>query len=198
MNHEKAYEDVQIIKEMLMKTRRNVAGSGKYFILWGYVILAAILSMYGLLYLNKPQYIWIGWVASMAVGSIVTVLFSRGEIKGKRTCTFLDKVIAYVSMGFFISFFLASFAFPFLDVYSYTAISSVTAMIAGTFTFIIAMIYRWKVVLWAAIIWWVFSIGAAFIPPYWRPLSMAFPLIFGYLLPGYVIHFRERKALKNE
>jgi len=49
MNDEQAREDIQIIKNMLEKTRKATAESGTLFVVWGVLIALALLGNYILL-----------------------------------------------------------------------------------------------------------------------------------------------------
>lgn len=198
MDSKKAYEDVQLIKEMLSKTKSRIRGSGKYFILWGYVVLAGILGTYLLSQWERLGWIWALWFSVMLTGSIVTVFFARSEKERSRVVTLFDRIGAYLGMGFGISFFLATFAFPLLGIYDFSAIGPVTGMLAGTFLFILACVYEWKTLFAAALVWWLFSIGTAFLPHQGRAMAMIIPLILGYIIPGHILQRHESKEIEDE
>jgi len=198
MNSHKAYEDVQLIKEMLAKSKTNICKGGKYFILWGYAVLAGIIASTLLASLGYARFIWFAWFGVMAVGTVITIIFTSTEKKHSRVVTLLDRITGALGMGFFFSFLLASLAFPLLRVYPLEAIGPVTGMLAGTFIFILAVIYRWRFLLIPALIWYVFAVGVTFIPDELTGLAMAFPLIFGYIIPGHLLISKERKEKKDE
>jgi hypothetical protein len=71
-------------------------------------------------------------------------------------------------------------------------------MLAGTFLFILACVYEWKTLFAAALVWWLFSIGIAFLPYQGRALAMLIPLILGYIIPGYILRHHESKEDEDE
>ena len=198
MNSHKAYEDVQLIKEMLSKSKKNICNGGKYFILWGYAVLAGITASYLLVHLGFHRFIWLSWFAVMLVGTVVTALFAAGEKRHSRVVTMLDRIMGGLGAGFFFSFLLASLVFPLLNVYPVTAIGPVTGMLAGTFIFILAVIYQWKLLFIPASVWFIFAVGVTFIPDELTGLAMSFPLVFGYIVPGHMLLYKERKGQRDE
>jgi len=187
-----------LIKEMLSKSKTNIRKGGKYFILWGYAVLAGIMTSHLLAYLGHPRFIWLAWFAVMFVGTVVTLFFTTAEKNQSRVVTLLDRITGAMGMGFFFSFLLASLVFPLLDVYPLTAIGPVTGMLAGTFIFILAWIYQWKFLFIPALIWFIFAVGVNFIPDELTGLAMSFPLIFGYIIPGHLLVNKEHKEKRDE
>jgi len=199
MNSHKAYEDVQLIKEMLSKTKKNVMGSGKYFALWGYIILTAALSSdYIASSLGKPWVSGVIWLGAMGIGSLITFIFISTDKNRTRVKTFFDRVGGYMGGGFGIAFLLAGLIYPALGVYPNSTTPIVTGMIAGTFLFITACLYQWKFLFGAAFIWWVSTIAASLLPHNQRGWPIVFALIFGYIIPGHMLHYKERKGQRDE
>lgn len=200
MNSHKAYEDVQLIKEMLSKTKKNVTGIGKYFFLWGYVILIAALSAdyIAVNLLGHISMCWAVWLAAVIFGSVLTFIFISKEKKRTRVKTFFDRLGGYLGGGFGIAFLLSSLVYPALGAYPYFTIPIVTGMLAGTFLFITACLYQWKFLFGAAFIWWAATLAASLLPLGVRGWPIIFALIFGYIIPGHILHYKERKGQRDE
>jgi molybdopterin synthase catalytic subunit len=55
MDEHELKEEIRLIKDMVEKTRKTTAESGAVFIFWGFVIIAAIIGTYALIYFSQPR-----------------------------------------------------------------------------------------------------------------------------------------------
>lgn len=86
-------ESLQIITEMIAKTKDNYFGSGKIMLMWGYVVVAVSLAVWILLAATRNGlWNWL-WFAIPVIGWIGTYIINRKEKRehiGVRT--YSDKV----------------------------------------------------------------------------------------------------------
>ena len=69
----------------------------------------------------------------------------------------------------------------------------IISMIVGILLFGIGGIYEWKLLKWSAAVWWLGSVGMIFIHWHYRALICIPLIIFGYLIPGFILRSQYRK-----
>ena len=187
MNVKQAQEELSYIKEMLEKTKKNTAESAVYFIVWGLVIIFAILVSYALVSRELYQYIWVNWLSAVALGVICTIYINR-KIDAKTTVrTYAQNSISYLWGGCGFGFILVSFVLPMFDVISYSTIPILVSLIAGIGVFVSGGIYQYNLFKFCGVLWWIGSIVLIFIPDYYRNFFVIFLLLVGYLMPGFIL-----------
>ena len=68
---------LQLIQEMIEKTRRSAAESGTFLILWGWLVFIGCLLQYGLIFMNLSRYSFIMWGALVLMGAIYSIRETR-------------------------------------------------------------------------------------------------------------------------
>lgn len=193
MEARQAQEDIRLIKEMIEKTKKTAAESGKYFILWTIVPILAILGMYILTLLKNYQWIWLNWVVFIAIGIIITAILEiRRESK--------DNVKTYIQIAVFsvwnacgFAFILLGFIFPWLGLYSYQTIPVMMSMIAGIGVYATGGITEWNLLKWCGVLWWFGALLMVMVDYQYRTLLIIPLLVFGYLLPGIILNRNYRQ-----
>lgn len=108
-----ADESLQIIKDMVAKTRASVEGGFKDFLVWGYVSLAITAVVYYLVYTTlNPNWSWL-WIAIPAVGYPIGYLVHRGDTVEKHAKTYIDRTVTNIWVVIAIICFVSPFAIMF-------------------------------------------------------------------------------------
>lgn len=188
MHQEQLGQEIQLIQEMIEKTKTSAASSWKYFSVWGMLIIAGILGNYVLSWLSLYNWIWANWFVFMAAGLVYVFVFQKKEERSRGAKTYAQTAIGYVSMACGMSFALAGFVFPILDLYPVGTIPVIISMIVGILLLSIGGIFEWGLLKWAALLWWLGGIGMIFIHWHYRALVCIPLIIFGYLVPSYLLH----------
>ena len=198
MNEMQISEDIQLIRDMIEKTKEKAAESWKFFSVWGILIIAAIIGNYTLVYFEKYNAIWINWIVFMVVGVLVSIFYIGKKEKTSGATTYAQNAIAHLSFACGISFMLAGFVFPILKLYTYAEIPVIISMIVGILLFVIGGIYEWNLLKWSALLWWLGGVGMIFIHWHYRALACIPLIILGYLVPGFILRSQYKKESRTD
>jgi hypothetical protein len=205
-------ESLALINEMINRARNNFNRNMTEMIFWGYLIAALSITNFVLLGIleNKAMSYYVWFLAIL--GFIVSYFIKR---RIKRTAiikTHIDDIISMTWRGFSISVFVL-WAFMFIFA-SFTKKFEILFMISpsilsmlGLCQFITAFVCRMKKMLWVAVLFWVGAL-LCIIPFNWentdegyiitflqstQQLIMAICMILGFVVPGHIINYRQKK-----
>jgi hypothetical protein len=192
MEKDQAYEEIRYIRDMIEKTRRSAAGSGFYLIVWGVLVIIAILGMHVLEALKLYNWIWVDWIVWMGLGVAITLASASRAQKKNGVQTYAAKTISYLWGASGVAFILLGFVFPLLGLYSWEPISIFVSVIAGVALFVSGGIFDWNLLKWGGLLFWIGSVVMVFCPAGIRSLVFIPLILFGYLLPGIVYNRKYR------
>jgi hypothetical protein len=198
MNQTQISEDIQLIRDMIEKTKEKAAESWKFFSVWGFLIIAAIVGHYALVYFEIFNVIWINWIVFMLVGVFLSIFYIGKKEKTSGATTYAENAIGHLSFACGIAFMLAGFVFPILKLYTYGEIPVVISMIVGILLFVIGGIYEWNLLKWSALLWWLGGVGMIFIHWHYRTLVCVPLIILGYLVPGFILRSKYKKESRAD
>ncbi|MFC2157751.1 hypothetical protein ACFLT9_07945 [Acidobacteriota bacterium] len=194
MNKIQIGEEIQLIRDMIEKTKEKTAESWQFFSMWGILIIAGIIGNYVLAYFEKYDFIWVNWIVFMMLGVLFSIFYIGKQEKTSGSRTYAQIAVGYVSFACGIGFMLAGFVFPMLELYSYGVIPVIISMIVGILLFVIGGIYEWNLLKWSALLWWIGSVGMIFIHWHYRALVCVPLIILGYIIPGFILRAQYKKA----
>lgn len=175
-------ESLRIITEMINKTKVNIRQSSFHLLFWGWLIFACSLSEY-LLWkftdFTHPYYIWFFVVP----GTFVSFIYGFMTGRKAKVHTYADYLYVWTWIGFLI----ASIA---LFVVHYSRMESFAVYIlilAGFPTFVSGFIIKFRPLIAGGICFWIIAVLVNFSGPEISPLGMSVAVLFGYLIPGYVL-----------
>ena len=184
MKSEQAVEEIQLIKEMIEKTKKSTAAHGGYFITWGVLIIAALLVNYALVYLHKFNLIWLDWIVFMGAGTIYSIIYPTRKGRRNNVRTYAESTLAHLWTACGVAFILLGFVFPLSGVYSYELIAVLVSVIAGISMFASGGIYEWSILKWSGVAWWTGAVIMAFLPNSYCGFVLILLVIVGYIYPG--------------
>jgi hypothetical protein len=195
-NHEKEFtpeESLQLISQIIAKTRRNIKIASFFFILWGWVTVIASLTCFFLIrYLVSTQqckYInigaWMAWLVPVFIGFIITMAHLKKMDKFEKVKSQIGSIIkvlwysnaAAIIIGCFISYKLNFYPAP------------IVLIIIGLSTFVTGYIIKFKPLIYGGTIFWLAGILSVFIQSDYQLLLTAVSIIAGYLVPGYMLKY---------
>ncbi|MBC8345472.1 MAG: hypothetical protein ISR82_08570 [Candidatus Marinimicrobia bacterium] len=186
-------EQIKIIRDILEKTRRNVADNGKYFIMWGWLTLAASIGQYGLIYFEMFEWIGIMWAVLMTSGAIVSGVIAKKSYTKSGVIGYADHTIGSLWMACGLSIFLLAFVGMPLGAISIQALNPIIMTIIWIGVFVTSRVIAWKPLQWSAFLWLAGAFICMMIHWHYHGLITAVILIPGYLIPGYAM----RKKFKS-
>lgn len=173
-------ESLEIITRMIRTAQGNVRAGSFYFLFWGWlVVIASAAEFYLTMFtdFNAPYMVWLIGIP----GWIVTMLYSYRQSHASRVKTYSDNLITWLWIGFTICIVIVIFAFR-----NYQ-ITPVIMLFAGLCTFISGLIIRFRPLILGGSSFWVFAPIAFYLPPVYSPLILSIAVIFGYLIPAYLL-----------
>ena len=184
----KPEESLQIIEQMIQKAKTNLHDSSFYFLLWGWIVLIAIISQMLIVHFTdytKPYIVWLiiipGVIASFVYGA------TKGN-KSKIT-SHLDKINFLNWIVFLISY---SIVLIFMKNFDFKIVP-IIFLLAGNATFITGVIIKFKALIFGGIIFWIGVIVQFIVPKEFVEFISPIIIIFGYLVPGYLLKFQNKK-----
>lgn len=181
-------QGLDIIRKMIDSSRKNYSETAWYFLIWGWVILAASLIHYAIIQLqwtSNPMFVWFG---ALVMGILYTVIRSIREEHSSTNKTFVDYCLAGLWIGsngmFLITILLGIqfgwyVAFPiFMAVYGW-----------GTFTS--GIILKFRPLIIGGIISFVIAAVSVYVQSEEILLLLALSLLCSYLIPGYLLQNRK-------
>jgi len=183
-------EKIDIIFEMIENSRTNIRDNAFFYLLWGWLVLAASLIHFTLMQMGI-YYSYLAWPVLMTIGMIVSVI--AGVRLGKRSAyiTHIDKAVIYLWWGFFFTI-LVILAFSIAGRIPWNISNALIISLYGMGTFVSGGILKFRPLIIGGICCWVISLGVFFIPMEYSLLLVAVSIIIAYLVPGYML-----RAAKN-
>jgi len=193
MDQNQMKEEIQLIKQMVEKTKKASAESWQYFSIWGILIILAIAGNYILAFFEVFQWIWINWITFMIMGVLYSLFYLRKKEKKRGAKTYSQIAVGHLCLACGIALMLGGFIFPILELYSYAVIPVIIALVLGIMLFGMGGIYEWNLLKWGGVIWWLGCIVMIFVPWQYRTLICIPLIIFGHLVPGFILRSQYQK-----
>jgi len=184
----KPEESLQIIEQMIQKEKNNLHDSSFYFLLWGWIVLISLIGemvIANYTDYSKPYIVWL----LVIPGVIASAVY--GVIKGKKSnaTSHLDKLNFVNWMIFLLSY---SIVLVFMKSFDYK-IAPIIFLLAGNATLITGFIINFKPLIFGGIVFWLGVICQFIIPNEFNVFIYPTIIIFGYLVPGYMLKFQNKK-----
>ncbi|MFV0471689.1 MAG: hypothetical protein ACK5L7_06605 [Paludibacteraceae bacterium] len=183
-------ESLELISQMIQNTQQKlIKHSGIPFLTWGYVSAVVSLIVWILLK-NTQNYLWnYLWFLIPAVGYAAMYLMSKNREKGVKT--YIDKVIAYIWIGFAVTGFTVSASAIFL--WSFP-ILFIILLLMGTGTAITGMVIQFKPITVSGFLGVALSFGTLLIPGYNSILIFALIFLIMMVIPGHILNYKSKKS----
>lgn len=188
MNHDQIQQEISIIKSMIEKTRKETAESGHLFIFMGiaaaiFVLIISLLEIYRMSQLVLPAMI----VLTIINGIIGYLVVAKAAEKVK---SYPKTVVTSLWAICGLTLLMMTFLFPFLKVYSFSALGTLVSMVLGIAVFMTGVIYEMRFIIWFSLTWWLGALLMALIESKFRFLIMIATIIIGWILPGIILNKR--------
>jgi hypothetical protein len=185
-------ESLNLIGEVISNTRNNLKTDSFFFLLWGWLIIIASLLEALILWNAGRMNDWkdvgllsgLNWCGLVIIGMIIQVFYIKKHYVKRGYRTFFEKVISYLwILSAFIIFLIVYLAGTRHESPEPYILASVCIP-----TVITGIITRFKPLVIGGLLFIVFSVIAVNVETDWlRSLVSAVALIFGYLIPGYLL-----------
>jgi len=175
-------QSLALISGMIRQAQGNVSSLSKYFLLWGWCIALANLSMYGLTKFTSYPHPYLVWLITIPT-AIISIVYGMKENRTSAIETHLDKIAMWLWVGLF-------FIIPPVIFFGYKInfqINPIILLITAIPTFISGIILRFKPLLVGGICFWACSILCFLVDAQTQSLIGTLAVVAGYLIPGYLL-----------
>jgi len=178
-------EKLDLIFEMIENSKTNLRDNSFFYLLWGWLTLAASLIHFTLLKMGF-FYSFLAWPVIMTSGIIISTI--AGFRLGKRNHfrTHLDTAMIYLWWGFFFTL-LVHLAFAIAGKIPWNITNALIISLYGLGTFASGGMLKFKPLIIGGICCWIISLGVFIVPEDYSLLLISLSIVISYLVPGYLL-----------
>lgn len=179
-------ESLQIITEMINRTKVNFSQSIFHLLLWGWLVLACSIFEFLLTRFTSFATPWCVWYLTIP-GVFVSMIY--GSVKGRkaRTSTYGDMINMWTWLGYIVAIII-------LFVLMRNNLENIPAfvlMLTGLPTFISGFVIRFRPLILGGVSMWIFSLVACFGGQDIAPFAVPVAMITGFLAPAYLLRSKK-------
>jgi hypothetical protein len=181
-NHEAG---LKVIYEMIESAKSKIGKNYFYYLFWGYLIAATCIIEYVLIVLVKYPHHYFIWPVLMPLGTIVTILFYLREKRAVTSKSFIGTTMGFLWSGWVISFVILLLFVNLKN--DYNLIIPVTLAMYGLAIFVAGGVVNFRPLLLGAVMAWLASIAAYFVPYNVQLMIMTGVVVVAYIVPGHIL-----------
>lgn len=180
-------ESLKLIETMISQAKQSFHRQSFYFLLWGALLIAAMIFNYVMAMQGSPIGTY-GWAVVGMVGGLLSWWRGAREAKHQHVHTMMDRMIAWLWAGFLATLFITMLGSGISgDPMNVGAIIVLT----GLPTFLTGQLMRFKPLILGGILFWVLGAISFFVDMRAVALLYIVAMFFGYLVPGYLLKRQE-------
>lgn len=185
-NHFNEQESLRLITQMINNTKSKFVKDGFYNLMWGYLVLAATVMQYLMLFVFKNyEYNYIGWPILMGIGAIVTVARSIKQGKRAQAKTYIDNFMIYLWSAFTISIMIfLFFTLKYNKMFTFPSIM----VLYGLATFVSGGMLKFRPYIIGAILCWGLAIACFLVDGETQFILLAVSVVVAYIVPGHLMY----------
>lgn len=184
-------EGFKIIQKAISNIKTNYKESAQIFLLWGWILSLACLAQFVILKIFQYKEVYdqlavysVGnWIVFMLAGFIFQSFMLKKINSKRKVYSYLEGYLKSLWIVIVISFCVAVFICITLKI----ALLPIILLIAGIGTTTTGLLIRFRPLVIGGSIFFAFSIAATFVSGEYLNLLAAAAIIFGHLVPGYLL-----------
>jgi hypothetical protein len=176
-----AQQSLALISEVISQTKENIRVHGFLFLLWGWALALASILRFILQTQTDFKLYFVPFPILAATALIITVIKNR-----KRTAeTYLD----YFLRKLWTALILGFIAIVFVSVYQKIEPFSYTLILAAIGTAVSGMVMKFRPLILGSACFLFAAVCCVFMVDEYKVLLHGIAIIFGYLIPGYLLKY---------
>lgn len=184
----KPEESIKIIEKMIQSTKRNLHDSSFYFLLWGWVVLIGSVGQIILKQFTTIEKTYLVWLIIFP-GMITSIIYGIRHGKKTKVSTHLDSLNFMIWIAFIVSY---TIVLVFMKQFNYNVVP-IIFLLAGNATFLTGIVIKFKALVYGGIVFWLGTICQFLISTNYVEFVSPVIIIFGYLIPGYLLKLQNKK-----
>ncbi len=181
-------QDIEIIKQMIEKTRLATAETGWLLILIGILsavatLIIGLLELYGFHHLVMPVVIGLALI-NAGIGYAVGLR----ESKKNGVKTYAKNIFWNLWMACGLGALLIVFLFPQIGLYQLKSVPALVSLIMGIAVFVTGTVFELRLIQLGSLAWWIGACVMAIIPGLYTFWVMVVVIILGWIVPGLILN----------
>ncbi len=180
-------ESLKLIETMIGQAKQSFRRNSFYFLMWGVLLIAAMVFNYVMALQDSPigKY---AWPVVGLLGGLLSWLHGARETKEQHVRTIMDRMMIWVWAGYLATMLVIMMG----SGASGGAMSAASIIVlTGLPTFLTGQLMRFKPLIFGGVLFWVLGAAAYFVDMQAVALLYIAAMLFGYLLPGYLLKRQE-------
>ncbi len=176
-----ASESLSIIQNMVNKTQRQFSDDSFYYIMWGWLVLAASIIHFVLMQMDIKQapMVWL----LMPVGGIVSFIYGAKQSKNEKIKTHVNTYMGYLWSAMAMAMIVVLAMGFRLEDKTYP----ILILIYGIGTFVSGGLLSFRPLIIGGAICFALSISSFFVIFEYQLLFIATAMLVSYIIPGHLL-----------
>lgn len=176
-------QSLQLITEVIAKTKDNIKRHSFGFMLWGWLIAIASALFYVLFNFTSTRFYFIPFPIAVVIGIFFTVRYYTGKRQGSET--YVEYYLKRLWLVLGISFILVVA----INVLQQSTPFTYTLLIGGIGTLVSGLVLKFRPLTIGGIVFLACTVLSVFVLDAFKPMLQAIAVILGYLVPGYLLKY---------
>ena len=178
-------QSLDLIRDMINKTKSNLEENRFYFLLWGWLSFVAIIGQFILKVILEYERHYMVWLLTIPA-AIITVIYSARRHKAPAVKTYVGESMSHLWTGVGISFFILSLVITNSPGGRLNA-WPLFILFYGLGTFVSGRILHFSPLVIGGIFNWVLAIISIFVHFDYQLLLAAGAILTSYIIPGHLL-----------
>jgi len=179
------HDSLQLIHSMINKTKANLRENRIYFLLWGWVSFAAIISQFILKVALRYERHYLVWLVTIPA-AIITIVYSMRTHKDHPVKTYVGESMSNLWTGIGISFFVLSLIITSSNG-GWNNAWPLFILFYGLGTFVSGRILQFSPLVIGGIFNWALAIASIYVVFDYQLLFAAAAILTSYIIPGHLL-----------
>ncbi len=180
-------QSLATIETMIAEAKRSFQRNSFYFLLWGTLLIAAMIFNYVLASMHNPLGAY-AWGVMGIVGGILSFVHGSREGRRQQVKTTMDRVITWLWFAFVITMLVTIVG---AGTAGYETPVGSIMILTGLPTFVSGQLMRFRPLILGGVLFWVLGAICFFVDVRTMVLLYIAAMLFGYIVPGYLLKRQE-------
>ena len=181
-------QSLRVIEEMIGQAKKSFSRMSFYFLLWGGLLIAAMISAYLLRGVSEALSQGATWGIAGVIGGIVSSVHGAREGKRNAVNNPMERVVGWLWGAFVITMMITIV----VNVLHRQDPGAMITLLTGFATFMTGQIMRFRPLILGGILFWAVGIAMHFTDDALVSTALyCCAMFFGYIMPGIMLKHQE-------
>ncbi len=187
-------QSLQIITQMISKAKNNLGDNSFYFLLWGWAVFITALAQY-ILIVSQYELHFLPWPIGMTIAGLISGVYSYREGKNKKAKSYLDKFLETLWIATTVCIVLVLAIIT--EIADFRASYAALMILYGLGTVITGIVIKFRPLVVGGVIIWCCAASLIWLNFPDALLALAFSVLAGYIVPGYLLRTKREKRIQT-